>query len=230
MALDFSLSADQEAIADTFGAFFAKESPVDVVRGAEPVEKGHREGRCGPVRSGKDRRNASVLFADGLRIQDGRRSQFTAVGDLTPKWVGPGDGWVEIAALTARPAGRLAALVSDVQNAIDNKTKRCQMGNCSDPKWLAVVVNVCELEDRYGAVAHDRNQTQHVVPDGIRFDYFDEVWVCSLSGSVVLRLLKGETQMTVAVRYVGRGLCFANHSRRRCRSLLSGASSEWSVL
>ncbi len=37
MALDFSLSADQEAIADTFGAFFAKESPVDVVRAAEPL-------------------------------------------------------------------------------------------------------------------------------------------------------------------------------------------------
>ena len=35
MALDFSLSADQEAIADTFGAFFARESPVEVVRGAE---------------------------------------------------------------------------------------------------------------------------------------------------------------------------------------------------
>ncbi len=37
MVLDFSLSADQEAIADTFGAFFAKESPVDVVRRAEPL-------------------------------------------------------------------------------------------------------------------------------------------------------------------------------------------------
>ena len=37
MALDFSLTADQEAIADSFGAFFARESPIDVVRGAEPL-------------------------------------------------------------------------------------------------------------------------------------------------------------------------------------------------
>ncbi len=37
MALDFSLSPDQEAVADAFGAFFAKESPVDVVRAAEPL-------------------------------------------------------------------------------------------------------------------------------------------------------------------------------------------------
>ena len=37
MALDFSLSGDQEAVADAFGAFFARESPIDVVRGAEPL-------------------------------------------------------------------------------------------------------------------------------------------------------------------------------------------------
>ena len=37
MALDFSLSADQEAVADTFGAFFARESPIKVVREAEPL-------------------------------------------------------------------------------------------------------------------------------------------------------------------------------------------------
>ena len=37
VALDFSLSVDQEAIADAFGAFFAAESPIDVVRGAEPL-------------------------------------------------------------------------------------------------------------------------------------------------------------------------------------------------
>lgn len=37
MALDFSLSLDQEAVADAFGAFFAAESPIDVVRGAEPL-------------------------------------------------------------------------------------------------------------------------------------------------------------------------------------------------
>ncbi len=37
MALDFSLSTDQEAVADTFRAFFARESPVDVVRAVEPL-------------------------------------------------------------------------------------------------------------------------------------------------------------------------------------------------
>ncbi len=37
MALDFSLSADQDAVANAFRAFFAKESPIDVVRGAEPL-------------------------------------------------------------------------------------------------------------------------------------------------------------------------------------------------
>lgn len=37
MALDFSLSGDQGAVADAFGAFFARESPIDVVRGAEPL-------------------------------------------------------------------------------------------------------------------------------------------------------------------------------------------------
>lgn len=37
MPLDFSLSVDQGAIADAFRAFFAKESPIDVVRAAEPL-------------------------------------------------------------------------------------------------------------------------------------------------------------------------------------------------
>lgn len=37
MALDFALSVDQDAVADVFGAFFANESPVDVVRAAEPL-------------------------------------------------------------------------------------------------------------------------------------------------------------------------------------------------
>lgn len=37
MALDFSLSGDQEAVADAFGAFFANECPIDVVRAAEPL-------------------------------------------------------------------------------------------------------------------------------------------------------------------------------------------------
>lgn len=37
MALDFALSADQEAIADVFGGFFDRESPADVVRAAEPL-------------------------------------------------------------------------------------------------------------------------------------------------------------------------------------------------
>lgn len=37
MALDFSLSVDQEAIADAFRAFFAKECPIEVVRAVEPL-------------------------------------------------------------------------------------------------------------------------------------------------------------------------------------------------
>ena len=147
--------------------------------------------------------NASVRF-DGLRIQDGRRSQFAAVGDLTPTWIGPGEGWVEIVPLTARPGGGLKGVFFDVQNAIDNKTKKRQMGNCSEPKWLAVMVNAYELEDRYGAGSYDRDQTQHLVPAGIRFDYFDEVWVTSSSGGVVLCLSNSGTQMTVHHRQTVR--------------------------
>ena len=37
MAVDFALSSDQDAIADLFGGFFAKESSAEVVRGAEPL-------------------------------------------------------------------------------------------------------------------------------------------------------------------------------------------------
>lgn len=37
MALDFSLSSDQEAVADVFDAFFAEESSIDVVRAAGPL-------------------------------------------------------------------------------------------------------------------------------------------------------------------------------------------------
>jgi len=37
MALDFAPSDDQDAIAEVFGAFFANECPVEVVRGAEPL-------------------------------------------------------------------------------------------------------------------------------------------------------------------------------------------------
>lgn len=201
------------AIVDRDPAFNKEQSPLkNVVKKVVEILSKTEEIGGTPEQM---KRNASVLFEGGvvasrdpedmltlthsvgLRIQDGRRSQFAAVGDLTPKWVGPGDGWVGIATLTARPVGRLGELVSDVQNAIDNKTKKRQMGNCSEPKWLVVMVNACELKDRYGEGSRCGDRMQYPAPKGIRFDYFDEVWVCSLSGAVVWRLLKGETQMTV---------------------------------
>ncbi|MCB0994337.1 MAG: acyl-CoA/acyl-ACP dehydrogenase [Acidimicrobiales bacterium] len=37
MAVDFALTADQEAVQELFGTFFAKESPPAVARGAEPL-------------------------------------------------------------------------------------------------------------------------------------------------------------------------------------------------
>ncbi len=45
--------------------------------------------------------------------------------------------------------------------------------------------------------AGSNNQTMTAPALGVEFDYFDEVWVCSLSGPVVLHLFNGGTEMMV---------------------------------
>ena len=95
-------------------------------------------------------------------------------------------------------------LVDAVQTAIDRKTKKQQMQNAPDQKWLMVLVEgmAAFWLNHYfgigpGSRCYDRGTQQHPPVEGIAFDYFDEVWVYSLNGSVVLRLSDGGTQCTV---------------------------------
>ena len=117
MALDFSLSADQEAIADTFAAFFARESPVDVVRGAEPL--GYSPGLWHKLRSLEAPGMAAAADTGGagaalsaLVVVAEALGEAIAPVPLIEHWVAsrayPDRGIVsgeQIAAIALRPAG-----------------------------------------------------------------------------------------------------------------------------
>ncbi len=142
------------------------------------------------------------LRVDGLQIQDGGRSQLLAVGYRTPEWVGPGEGSVELTTITTNSSSGKAKLVSDVQDAIDRKTKKQQMDASDGLKWLAVIVEglaAFQLQDYYGPGSryYDHDKMQHPVLGGISFDYFDDVWISSWRGGVVLLLSNGGTEMMV---------------------------------
>ena len=141
-------------------------------------------------------RNAKDTL-DELQIRDGPRSQRLAVGDDGPVWAGDGKGSLTLTTITARGYG-LRELTVDVQNAINAKTRKRQMDGSSGLEWLAVVVDAFALDDYFGPGSrYHNNQTMTAPALGVEFDYFDEVWVCSLSGPVVLHLSNGGTEMVV---------------------------------
>ena len=140
--------------------------------------------------------NAKIALGE-LQIGTGSHSQRLAIGDRAPKWVGPGKGSLALTTLTARGYG-LKELASDVQDAVDRKVEKDQMVNAPDLKWLAVVADAWVLDDYYGPRSrYHKKQTAGVPKLRVTFGYFNEVWVCSLSGPVVLRLSDGGAHTTV---------------------------------
>ena len=94
-----------------------------------------------------------LMGSDGLQIHDGRRSQRLVVCG-PPELVGPGEGSVELHPMSIDSSVGRQALVSDVQGAINKKTKKQQMGQASDLKWLAVIVEglaAFQLKDYFGS-------------------------------------------------------------------------------
>ena len=76
------------------------------------------------------------------------------------------------------------------------------MGQAPDLKWLAVIVEglaAFQLKHYFGPGSryYDHVTQQHPPLGAITFDYFDEVWIYSLDGPVVLRLSNGPVPMTV---------------------------------
>ena len=136
----------------------------------------------------------SVSVLPGAQIHDGNRSQLVALGN-PPEWVGAGLGCVVLTTLTTDSSTPRKALVSDVQGAINRKTVKKQMDGSPDLKWLVVMVDGFAVSrlNQY----RDHAETQHAGIEGISFSYFDEVWVSSWRGDVVLRLSNGGTQMVV---------------------------------
>ena len=142
-----------------------------------------------------------LMGSDGLQIHDGRRSQRLVVCE-PPELVGPGAGSVELHPMSIDSSVGRQALVSDVQGAIKKKTKKQQMGQAPDLKWLAVIVEglaAFQLKDYFGPGSryYDHVTQQHPPLGVITFDYFDEVWISSWRGPVVLHLSNGGTEMMV---------------------------------
>jgi len=143
----------------------------------------------------------TMIGSDGLQIRDGERSQRLVVCG-PPERVGPSQGSVELHPMTVGSSVGCRTLVADVQEAIDEKTKKQQMDQAPDLGWLAVMVEglaASELKVYFGPGSrfYDHETQQHPPLRTTTFDYFDEVWVCSLGGPVVLRLSDGGAHTTV---------------------------------
>ena len=112
-----------------------------------------------------------------------------------PQFLGVGLGRVcAFSATWERGRGVHDPLLPVVQDCISKKAKKRPLGNAPDLKWLAVALEgmpSAQLRDLY---RRDSRQL-HPKLDAITFDYFDEVWVVSARGDVVLRLSDGGLQV-----------------------------------
>ena len=123
----------------------------------------------------------------GLQINDGCFSQLVHLNHA-PDLVGPGRGSVILVPHVSGGGAGWEQLASGVQDAIYKKTKKQQMDDAPDLKWLVVMVYGLpgwQLTHHFGP--HSRALSPTL--DGITFDYFDGVWV--VSKEVVLRLSDG---------------------------------------
>ena len=137
-----------------------------------------------------------------LQIDDGKRSQHLRLsGAPRPVEARHRGQWCWLRWEALRASAGYQALVSEVQDAIDRKTNRRQMDGAPDLKWLAVMVGGIagfQLGHYFGPGSpyyDPATQMQPPALDGISFSYFDEVWVVSVRGDVVLRLSDGGLQV-----------------------------------
>ena len=139
----------------------------------------------------------------GLQIDDGEHSQRMYQSGV-PELVGLGRGSVVLVPYGGpRGSAGYQQLVLAVQDAIYKKTEKRQLDGAPDLKWLVVMVDGVagfQLGHYFGPGSRYYDPAAQMQPpalDGISFDYFDEVWVVSVRGDVVLRLSDGGRQVSV---------------------------------
>ena len=199
---DPSFNKERRPIPQVVDAVAASLAAVDAKGGPpEGMVESAKVALDGGMAHFSDSESVTIMSFPGVQIHAGDRSQRLVVCS-PPQWVGPGAGSVTLHPTVIASSSGRKALISDVQDAIVRKTKSDQMVNAPDLKWLAVVVDglaAFQLKDYYGPGSryYDHANARHPDLDGINFDYFDDAWICSLEGPVVLRLHDGGTQMTV---------------------------------
>ena len=112
----------------------------------------------------------------GLQIEDGKRSQHLYVTAL-PTPAGGQCGSIEMIPMGGARGISLGCddLVGVLRDRIDAKTKKQQLDDAPDMKWLAVVLDGdagIQLKHHYGGESPKRLPEL----DSIPFGYFDEVW------------------------------------------------------
>ena len=112
-----------------------------------------------------------------------------------PELLGNGKGVVQTIPCWTDGGTCYDALAPAIQHAIDNKTKKRQLDNAPDLKWLAVKLNGIpglQLGDAFGPSSHP----PHPTLEGVSFSYFDEVWAFAIAAEnfVVLRISEGGTR------------------------------------
>ena len=118
-----------------------------------------------------------------------------------PEPLGAGNGMVETHGGAAESGGGHGSPAPVVQRAIAHKTKKRQLDEAPDLKWLAVMVDGIpgfQLTHQFGS----RSQPPPPTLEGISFDYFDEVWAIARDAQnyTVLRLSEGgDTQQHYVV-------------------------------
>ena len=79
---------------------------------------------------------------------------------------------------TSEGSAEHEALLSAIQQGINHKTAKGQMGNSPDQKWVAVILEgiaAQDLSDHFGAGSHPPPRLDSEIGD-ITFPYFDQVW------------------------------------------------------
>ena len=109
-----------------------------------------------------------------------------------PEPLGEGRGLVETQGTAGENGAGHGSPAPAIQHCIVDKTKKRQLDEAPDRKWLAVIVDGIpgfQITHQFGP----RSQPPHPTLEGISFDYFHEVWAVAREAEnfVVLRFSDG---------------------------------------
>ena len=98
------------------------------------------------------------------------------------------------------------ALKSAIQESVAKKTKKDQMPNAPDLRWLAVMLTgghpLSQFEDSFGPYAHEPYNFDAL--GDINFDYFDEVWLIGPANPSKYAALRVSRSPVLSSRHVIR--------------------------